>query len=264
MLRALGRVRLSRPGNHGQSLALATTLHGRGSELLQTLPKSSLKVSGSKAHRGLANREQRNHDKHKMKQKQAKQKAHDDAPSEAGSSFDTSRCKLHMESIMTKFKQSLSILRVGRAVPSFLDAVVVNAYGAPTPLKALAQVTVKGPQLLVVNVHDTGLLKSVEKAINGAGLGVSTSIENNSVHVPLPKPTREYRDELIKQASRKAEETKAALRQARQTAMNELKKANLPQDDNERGKQRIQKQLDDVMGITTQLLKEKETEINTV
>jgi len=222
----------------------------------------------------MANREQRSKDKMKMKQKKEKQqnlKQHTgergDDEDESGDSFqgfNLHSCQAKMDDAVNKFKTHLQSVTVGRASPGVLENISVLAYGAPTPLKGLAQIANRGAQLLVVNPHDPETLKAIEKAIRDSDLNANPIVEGSSVHVPFPKPTREYRDELLKQIAVKAEDSRTRIRTTRKNALDDLRKLKLPQDDEQASKRDIQRVTDEAIDDINSALKNKETDINTV
>lgn len=122
------------------------------------------------------------------------------------------------------YLRELSGLRAGRASPNLLDPVKVDAYGSLMPMNQVGTVSVPEPRLLVVQVWDKGLVKSVEKAIRDAGLGVDPSADGQNVRVPIPLLNEQRRNELAKLAGKYAEEAKINVRSVRRDAMEVLKK----------------------------------------
>lgn len=122
-------------------------------------------------------------------------------------------------------KKELSSIRAGRANPSLLEDIPINAYGAQMKLMEVGTITTPQFSLLTVHVWDPGLVKDVEKAIMTAGLGLNPSTEGQTVRVPIPPLTEERRREFVKIAHVKGEEAKISIRQHRQEQKDEWAKA---------------------------------------
>lgn len=118
-------------------------------------------------------------------------------------------------------KKELSSIRAGRANPSLLEEIPINAYGAQMKLMEVGTITTPQFSLLTVQVWDPGLVKDVEKAIMTAGLGLNPSTEGQTVRVPIPPLTEERRREFVKIARVKGEEAKISIRQHRQEQKDE-------------------------------------------
>ncbi len=129
-----------------------------------------------------------------------------------------------MESSTEALVRELSGLRAGRASPNLLDPVKVDAYGSLMPLNQVGTVSVPEARLIVVQVWDKGLVKSVEKAIRDAGLGVDPSADGQNVRVPIPALNEQRRQELAKLAGKYAEDARISVRNIRREAMDALKK----------------------------------------
>lgn len=173
-----------------------------------------------------------------------------------------------MDGALDAFGKDLGGLRTGRASVALLDPVQVDAYGASTPLNQVATVAVPEARLLTVQVWDAGLVKSVEKAIVNAGLGLNPQPDGNLIRVPLPDLTEERRLELVKVAGRYAEQARISVRNIRRDGMEQAKKLQKEGDISEDAQKKIeadiQKLTDDgVKKIDTTLLS-KEGEIKQV
>lgn len=119
------------------------------------------------------------------------------------------------------FKKELSSVRAGRANPSLLEDIPINAYGAQMKLMEVGTITTPQSSLLTVQVWDAGLTRDVEKAIMTANLGLNPSTEGQTVRVPIPPLTEERREEFVKIAHSKGEEAKISIRQHRQEQKDE-------------------------------------------
>jgi ribosome recycling factor len=129
-----------------------------------------------------------------------------------------------MVSAIDVLLRELSGLRAGRASPNLLDSVKVDAYGSLMPLNQVGTVSVPEPRLIIVQVWDKGLVKSVEKAIRDAGLGVDPAADGQNVRVPIPAMNEQRRQELAKLAGKYSEDARISIRNVRREAMDSLKK----------------------------------------
>jgi len=170
-------------------------------------------------------------------------------------------CKKKMDSAIEALKREFGGLRTGRASPNLLDHIKVDAYGAETPLNQVGSVSVPEPLLLTVSVWDTGLTKSVEKAIRDSNLGLNPMAEGNLIRVRLPSMTEERRKELVKTAGKYAEGGRIAVRNVRRDYMELVKKSDLPEDEEKKMSERVQKLTDEHIKIVDDLLVHKEKEI---
>src|SRR6185369_6991212 len=116
--------------------------------------------------------------------------------------------KKRMDGVLENFKKELAGLRTGRANPSMLDPVMVDAYGSRMPLNQCGNVNAPEPRMLTVQVWDAGLTKSVEKAIVEAGLGLNPQSEGTLIRLPIPALTQDRRTELSKLGGKYAEGAK--------------------------------------------------------
>ncbi len=140
-----------------------------------------------------------------------------------------------MEGAITSLKHEFASLRTGRASASMLDPVMVEAYGAMTPLNQIGTVNVPEPRMVTVSVWDKGLVKSAEKAIVDSGLGVNPQVDGTLIRLPIPELNEERRRELAKLAGKYAESAKISVRNVRKDGMDQIKKGksdnNLSEDD---------------------------------
>ena len=170
-----------------------------------------------------------------------------------------------MDGAIAAFKTDLASLRTGRASSNLLDTVIVQAYGAPTPITQGASVTVPEPRMISVNVWDRAVVSAVDRAIREANLGFNPIVDGNNLRIPLPELNEQRRKELVKLAHQYAEQAKVAARHVRRDALDTLKKSEkdgaISQDDQRVGGDRVQKMTDDTISIIDRLLAEKEAEI---
>lgn len=175
-----------------------------------------------------------------------------------------------MDGAIETLKKEFAGLRTGRASPALLEPVRVEAYGGNSPLNQLANISVGGPGLLVVQVFDRSLTKTVEVAIRDSGLGLNPQAEGQTIRVPLPPLTQERRNDLVKTAHKYAEAGRVAIRGVRRDGMERVKamttdkKAPISEDEGKRTQDEVQKLTDQYTKQVDALLAEKEKDIKTV
>jgi len=176
--------------------------------------------------------------------------------------------KQRMDGALEALRKEFSGLRTGRASTSLLDNIHVDAYGSAMPLNQVGTVGVPEPRLLTVQVWDTGLVKSVEKAIRDAGLGLNPQPDGQLIRVPVPELSQERRQELAKIAGKYAEQARVAVRNVRRDAMDALKKqqkdGKLSEDEHKAQTEKVQKLTDDSIKKIDESLVHKEKEISHV
>ncbi len=174
-----------------------------------------------------------------------------------------------MESKMGKsldsMKHNINGLRTGRASPSLLDTIRIEAYGNFTPLNQVGNVSAPEARLLVVQVWDKGMAKSVEKAIREADLGLNPATDGNIVRVPIPDLTEDRRRELVKKAGEYAEQAKISIRNVRRDTMDILKKLEkdkrISEDHLKTHSDKVQKITDNHTKKADEIINEKSKEI---
>lgn len=167
-----------------------------------------------------------------------------------------------------KFKKALESLdvkllniRAGRANPAMLNGIQVDYYGAPSPITALANVTVPEARQLMIKPFDKGVLKEIERSINEANLGI-TPINNGEVIIlTVPELTEDRRKDYVKQAKAICEEAKVAIRNIRQDINNEIKREELPEDQEKQELLSVQELVNEYNKLIEDKLKEKENEL---
>ena len=170
-----------------------------------------------------------------------------------------------MDGAIDALKKELGGLRTGRASPSLLETVVVNAYGGTMPLNQVGTVSAPEPRLLVVQVWDRGLAKAVDAAIRAAGLGLNPQSEGQVIRVPIPPLSEERRKELIKVGHKYAEQARVSARNVRRDGLEALKKREkdreITQDQHRKLDKDVQTLTDDTIKKIDDTLAQKEKEI---
>jgi ribosome recycling factor len=156
-------------------------------------------------------------------------------------------------------------VRTGRASPAILDRVVVDYYGAATPLRSLATINAPEARLLTVQPFDTGTMKLLEKAISDSGIGLNPSNDGKIIRLAVPELNEDRRRELVKVARSIAEEGRIRIRNIRRDTMRDLKElkdeGDVGEDEEKRAEQDLQKVTDQRVNELDALLKVKEAEI---
>ena len=163
-------------------------------------------------------------------------------------------------------EREFASIRTGRATPALLDLVHVESYGTKVPLRQIGSVMNEDPKTLRISVWDQSQVKSVEKGIMEADLGVSVVPDAGGVRVIFPELTSERREQLLKIAKAKLEEARVSLRGARDEAVKEIdsleKSGKISEDERFKAKESLQKQVHALNTALTESYELKEKEIN--
>ncbi len=183
--------------------------------------------------------------------------------------FDTKPFEDKCAHAVAHFEDELKKVRTGRAHPSMLDSIHIEAYGQLMPLNQVANVTVPEATMLTVTPFDPTNLQAIAAAIRqDQSLGLNPSDDGRVVRVPIPALTEERRKQIVKQTSEKVEEARIAVRNARQDALKEIKRLKDAKELSEDDQKRAEKQVDDLVAkyndVVENLFKEKEKEILTI
>ena len=177
----------------------------------------------------------------------------------------TAQVRERMEKSLDAVRREFSSVRSGKATPTLLDTVRVDAYGSKMALNQVGSVSVPEPRLLLITPWDKSLLKEIEKGINEANLGLNPSNDGNVVRVPIPALTEERRKDMVRVLHKLAEEGRVAVRQIRQDANKEIKakqgKHEISEDDARRQMDEVQKLTDQHIKKIDDLLAHKEEEV---
>lgn len=173
--------------------------------------------------------------------------------------------KKRMAAAFDVVHKDFSGLRTGRASPTLLESVVVEAYGNRMHINQLGNINVPEPRLLTVQVWDASLAPAVEKAIRDADLGLNPSSAGAVIRVPLPELSEERRKELVKVAGKYAEQGRIAIRNIRRDGMDQIKTmekdGHASEDESHRLSDDIQKVTDEFIKKVDESLSHKEKEI---
>ncbi|GAB6154499.1 ribosome recycling factor [Desulfosporosinus burensis] len=157
-------------------------------------------------------------------------------------------------------RKEYATIRAGRANPSVLDKVMVEYYGAPTPINQLANISAPEARMLVIQAWDKSVLPAIEKAIMKSDLGLNPSSDGIVIRLMIPQLTAERRAELVKTVKKKAEEARVAVRNVRRDVNDHLKKL---EKDHEASEDEVKRAQDDVQKMTDKMIKEIERVLET-
>ncbi|MCH9019657.1 MAG: ribosome recycling factor [Proteobacteria bacterium] len=178
---------------------------------------------------------------------------------------DTNDLVRRMDGAIEVLRREFSGLRTGRATPSLLEPVMVEAYGSEMPLNQVATINVSEPRMLSVQVWDKNMVKPVEKAILNADLGLNPMADGQLLRVPIPELNEERREELSRVAAKYAEQARIAVRNVRRDGMDTLKRmekeGDLSQDEHHLWGGEIQSITDQHVAKIDEMLHAKQEEI---
>lgn len=183
--------------------------------------------------------------------------------------------QIHIDAAVAEFQKTIQHLKseyaklqIGRANPSLIEDLKVEAYGSQQPLKSLASVSVPDPRTLQIQPWDRSILGAVEKAIQQANLGLNPLNDGKVVRIVLPPLTEERRKDLVKIVHKMAEEGRISIRQARGKSHDAIrameKDKTISEDEMRLGEKHLQEKVDNINKEIEELAKKKEQDILTI
>jgi len=170
-----------------------------------------------------------------------------------------------MDKAVEVAKEDFSAIRTGRATPALFNKVMVDYYGAPTPLQQLASFQVPEARTVIISPYDKGALNEIEKSLRASDLGVNPSNDGVIIRIQLPQLTQERRKEYIKIARNKAEDARVSVRSVRRRAKEELdrivKDGEAGEDEGSRAEKELEQLTRRHVDVIDDLLKHKEIEL---
>lgn len=174
-------------------------------------------------------------------------------------------CVAKMQKSLEHTLHEFSGINTGKATPSMVEGIMVEAYGSSMRLKECAAIHTPDPRMISVQPWDKSLLKPLEKAIQMANIGINPVIDGPCVRLPLPEMSKERRQELAKVANRLAEEGRVAIRNARRDGVDAVKKAfkdsKISEDESKKLEKDIQTHTDALIKQIADNLAKKEQEL---
>lgn len=173
--------------------------------------------------------------------------------------------KEKMNKAAEALQRELGQIRAGRANASILDRVMVNYYGAPTPINQMASIGIPEARLLVITPFDKTMIKEIEKAIQTSDVGITPQTDGTVIRLVIPQLTEERRKELAKEVKKEAENSKIAIRNIRRDAMDNYKRqekdGDITEDDLRNAEKDIQQVTDDAIKKLDDIAADKEKEL---
>ena len=173
-----------------------------------------------------------------------------------------------MQKSIEALKREFASLRAGRANPSLLDKVMVDYYGAATPVNQMAAISVSEARILVIQPWDKSTLKLIEKAIQASDIGIQPVNDGNVIRLAFPQLTEDRRKELCKSIKKYGEECKVTVRSIRRDTMEKYKamkkNSEITEDDLKDCEKKVQDLTDKMCADVDKMVADKEKEIMTV
>ena len=177
-----------------------------------------------------------------------------------------------IEEKMTKtisvFEENLSEIRAGRANPAILNKVMIDYYGAPTPINQVAGISVPEARMIVIQPWDASILKDIEKEILKSDIGINPNNDGKVIRLAFPELNEERRKEIVKDIRKMAEEAKVAIRSIRRDGIDEAKtmqkNSEISEDDLKVAEEKIQKLTDKYVENIDNILETKEKEVMSI
>lgn len=170
-----------------------------------------------------------------------------------------------MQKSVDAFSHALAKLRTGRAQTSLLEQIMVDYYGAETPLNQVANIAVEDSRTLSVTPWEQSMIPEIEKAIQNCELGLNPVTAGKVIRVPLPDLTQERRQDLARMVKQEAEQGRVSVRNVRRDVMGDikalLKEKEISQDEERRAEQEVQQITDKYIGEVDRISEQKQKEI---
>lgn len=166
-----------------------------------------------------------------------------------------------MDKALAAYERELSTVRTGRANAALLDSISIEYYGVLTPLKQVASITIPEANQLYIKPYDKSVCKDIERAISASSLGLTPQNDSNGIRLVLPQMTEERRRELTKVVGKMEEQAKVAIRNVRRDANDDVKKLELPEDDEKSSLEDIQKLTDEKISAIEEIATRKNKDL---
>ena len=179
--------------------------------------------------------------------------------------IDLTAAERRMRGAVEAVRSQFATIRTGRANPTLLDRIEVEAYGSRMPLRSVANVGAPEPRLLTVTPFDPSTLKNIERAIRDSDIGLNPQNDGKILRLPIPELTEERRRELIRVARHMAEEGRVSVRNVRRDEMRDVhelrKEGEISQDDEHRAEVELQTLTNEYVERIDAALADKESEL---
>ncbi len=172
------------------------------------------------------------------------------------------------ETAITHLKHEFSKLQIGRASASLIEDIYVDAYGAMTPMKGVASISIPDARTLAIQVWDRSLMGAVEKAILASNIGLNPTNDGTLIRLVMPALTEERRKDLVKVVGQLAEQAKISVRTARGSSHGGFKaladKKEITEDEQRHSEKILQEKVDATNRLIDEISKKKEADIMTI
>ncbi len=169
-----------------------------------------------------------------------------------------------MDNSIASYERELATVRTGRASANLLDTISIDYYGVQTPIKQLSSISIPEANQLYIKPYDKGSVKLIETAILASPLGLTPQSDGNGIRLVLPKMTEERRRELVKLVGKMEEQAKVHIRNIRRDLNDDIKKLELPEDDEKSALEDIQKLTDSKIVKIEGITKKKNEDLMTI
>jgi len=170
-----------------------------------------------------------------------------------------------MNKSLDNVKKELTTIRTGRATPALVDKIMVDCYGAQTPLKQIANISIPEARMLIIQPWDRTVLGSIEKAVQKSDIGINPINDGKIIRLVIPALTEERRKDLVKVVKKRIEEGKVSIRNIRRDSMEELKSfekdGSASEDEVKRMQEKVQQSTDKFISNLDKMQDAKEKEI---
>lgn len=175
------------------------------------------------------------------------------------------KIKPEMEKVIRFLEGEVLKIRTSRTTPALVEDIEVNCFGSSYPLKQLAAISCPQTNQIVIQPWDKSYLEPIEKAISQSNLGMAPIVDKDVIRLSLPLLTEEYREGLIRTLNDKAEQSRRTIRHWRESAWNEIqngfKEKKITEDDKFKGKDELQKVVDEYNAQIKEIIERKKKEI---
>ncbi|HIT43486.1 TPA: ribosome recycling factor [Candidatus Avacholeplasma faecigallinarum] len=166
-----------------------------------------------------------------------------------------------MDKSIQAYERELATVRTGRANASLLDNIQIEYYGVMTPIKQISSISIPEANQLYIKPYDKSSMKAIETAILASPLGLTPQSDGNGVRLVLPKMTEERRRELVKLVGKMEEQAKVNIRNIRRDINDDIKKLDLPEDEEKANLDDVQKITDKKINSIEQITASKNNEL---
>ncbi len=179
-----------------------------------------------------------------------------------------SKAQQDFDTAMTHLKHEFSKLQIGRASAALVEDIYVDAYGAMTPMKGVASISIPDARTLAIQVWDRSLMGAVEKAILASNIGLTPTNDGTLIRIIMPALTEERRKDLVKVVGQLSEHAKISIRTARGSAHSGFKsladKKEITEDEQRHAEKVLQEKVDGANRLVDETSKKKESDIMTI